>query len=175
MDEDQLIEFVTPVDEQVMIQNTFIAVGIKEIQSPRVSKSCPASPLFSKFHTDKAQDVSYLTFNFVDCDLKDRSETPSTSSKPDTASIHDLIGCESDATVSACVSCCGDSQQSEQIVNDHSEKRCRPCAFFAKGMCNNGNDCEYCHEEHSAEYVKFSMKRNRKQRLAKLYGNKAKC
>jgi hypothetical protein len=61
----------------------------------------------------------------------------------------------------------------QRIQHEHMCGECKPCAFFhsAKG-CNNGASCNYCHEEHDAEYVKLAAKRNRAKRLALLWAMK---
>eukprot|EP00930_Biecheleria_cincta_P050915 TRINITY_DN36088_c0_g1_i1.p1 TRINITY_DN36088_c0_g1~~TRINITY_DN36088_c0_g1_i1.p1 ORF type:complete len:197 (+),score=31.49 TRINITY_DN36088_c0_g1_i1:56-646(+) len=56
----------------------------------------------------------------------------------------------------------------------HLTGRCQPCRFQFNNHtdpekfqpCNNGNDCEFCHEQHSAEYMRL-IKREAKTRTRK--------
>mmetsp|Transcript_64005 Transcript_64005/g.152624 ORF Transcript_64005/g.152624 Transcript_64005/m.152624 type:complete len:290 (+) Transcript_64005:2-871(+) len=42
----------------------------------------------------------------------------------------------------------------------HLEGCCKRCAFFPKGTCENGYECEYCHFPHPKRRSKRSAKRN---------------
>jgi hypothetical protein len=42
------------------------------------------------------------------------------------------------------------------------------------GGCKN-DECDYCHEEHDKEFLKFIRKRNRAMRMAETYSDAPRC
>lgn len=51
-----------------------------------------------------------------------------------------------------------DAKAEDEVLNPgsllHSQGTCRPCAFWRKGICNNGQSCEYCHYKDHPERQK---------------------
>jgi len=65
--------------------------------------------------------------------------------------------------------------EAEQKAAAHACGECKPCAFSMKaGGCKN-DDCDFCHEEHDKEFLKFIRKRNRAMRMAEVYGDAPRC
>eukprot|EP00747_Dinoflagellata_sp_TGD_P137419 gnl/TRDRNA2_/TRDRNA2_175685_c0_seq3.p1 gnl/TRDRNA2_/TRDRNA2_175685_c0~~gnl/TRDRNA2_/TRDRNA2_175685_c0_seq3.p1 ORF type:complete len:167 (-),score=36.07 gnl/TRDRNA2_/TRDRNA2_175685_c0_seq3:149-649(-) len=42
----------------------------------------------------------------------------------------------------------------------HAEGKCQPCTFFARGMCEQGRQCDMCHLPHDAPKKKKSQAAN---------------
>lgn len=44
----------------------------------------------------------------------------------------------------------------------HAAGTCQPCNFFAKGKCESGSDCKFCHLTHEKRRPTRQEKRDRK-------------
>jgi hypothetical protein len=61
----------------------------------------------------------------------------------------------------------------QRIQHEHICGECKPCAFAHKPEgCLNGDNCTFCHEAHSPEYIKLASKKNRAKRLTLLWAQK---
>lgn len=41
-----------------------------------------------------------------------------------------------------------------RLTRYHSQGTCKPCLYWYGGLCHKGQDCNYCHMEHSGEHIR---------------------
>lgn len=123
--------------------------------------------------------VTFVKNTFLTIVSEDEIAQRLTQSKTIDLACFLMESCDSPSTKST-RSCCSTVADSEDLVAEqkaaaHACGECKPCAFSMKaGGCKN-DECDFCHEEHDKEFLKFIRKRNRAMRMAEVYGDAPRC